>query len=78
MWTLSERSRVGDARDPRITDFAILAEHYFGEAANLAPYDDRIAGWQGGVRLALGEIHADERTTRTGYFQLRDSVRRYP
>lgn len=78
LWTLSERSRIGDARDPGITDFAILAEHYFGEAGKLAPYDDRIAGWHGGVRLALGEIHADERTTRTGYFQLRESVRRYP
>ena len=78
LWTLSERSRVGEAVGPGITDHAVLAEHYFGEAAVLAPGDDRIPGWQGGVRLALGSIHEDERTTREGYFQLREAARTYP
>ena len=78
LWTLSERSRVGDAVGPEITDHALLAEHYFGEASALAPEDDRIPGWQGGARLAIGDIHDDQRATRRGYFQLREAVRAYP
>lgn len=78
LWTLSERSRVGDEVGPEITDHALLAEHYFGEASALAPEDDRIPGWQGGARLAIGDIHDDQRATRRGYFQLREAVRAYP
>lgn len=77
LWALSERSRLG-APDPRVTDHALLAERYFGEASALAPEDARIDGWQGGVRLALGDIHQDERRTREGYFQLRHAARAYP
>ena len=78
LWTLSERARVPEAPNPSITDHALLAEHYFSEAIALAPDDTRIPGWRGGVRLALGSIHHDERTTREGYFELRSAARAYP
>ena len=81
LWLLAERSRnevLGEQSDPQITDHALLADHYFDEAGRLRPDDDRVDGWQGAVRLALGSIHADERSTREGYFQLRESVRAYP
>jgi len=78
LWTLSERARVSEAPDPAITDHALLADHYFSESIALAPEDERIPGWRGGVRLALGSIHQDERTTREGYFELRSAARAYP
>lgn len=77
LWTIAERRRVAE-RDPRITDHAVLAEKYFGEAARLSPNDHRIAGWLGGVKLALGQIHQDERLTREGYFMLHDAIRAFP
>ncbi len=72
-----ERSREANL-DPRITDHAILAERYFTEAHRLNPKDHRILGWLGGVKLAMGNIHQDEKLTRTGYFMLQDSIRLYP
>ena len=42
LWTLSERSRGAAAADPGITDHAILADRYFGEAHALASSDARI------------------------------------
>ncbi len=77
LWKIAERSRVPE-QDPRITDHAILAEKYFAEARRLAPGDARIPGWLGGVKLALGQIHQDERLTREGYFMLHDSIALFP
>jgi hypothetical protein len=78
LWALSERSRNKAAPDPRVTDHAILSDRYFAEAALLAPEDTRIDGWQGAVRLTIGSIHQDQRTTREGYFQLQRAKRQYP
>jgi hypothetical protein len=77
LWQISERSRLADI-PPTITDEAILAERYFAEAQRLNPGDDRIPGWLGGVRLALGQIHQDERGTREGYFLLQHAITRFP
>lgn len=77
LWALSERSRNKGAPDPNVTDHAILADRYFSEAAVLAPGDARIDGWHGAVRLALGALHDDERSTRAGWFQLKRAVRDY-
>jgi hypothetical protein len=76
-WKLAERSREPELK-PGITDHAILAERYFEEAYRLAPNDHRIPGWLGGLKLALGNIHKDERLTRTGYFMLQDAKDFYP
>ncbi len=78
LWALSERSRNVGPPDPHVTDHAILADRYFSEAATLAPDDERIGGWHGAVRLTLGALHEDERSTREGWFQLRQAARRYP
>jgi hypothetical protein len=77
LWTIAERVRLPEI-DPRITDHAILAERYFLEAHRLNREDHRILGWLGGIRLALGSIHADERLTREGYYLLHDAIRLYP
>ncbi len=77
LWTIAERTRLTEV-PPGITDHAILAEKYFTEARRLNPSDDRIAGWLGGVKLALGQIHRDERLTREGYFMLHDAIRAFP
>jgi hypothetical protein len=77
LWTIAERFRLAES-DPRITDHAILADKYFAEAHKLNPDDHRIIGWLGGVKLALGQIHQDERMTREGYFMLHDAVRLFP
>ncbi|MDE3018555.1 MAG: hypothetical protein KGI53_06020 [Nitrospirota bacterium] len=77
LWTIAERSRLAEV-PPGITDHAILAEHYFAEAHRLNPEDHRIPGWLGGVKLALGQIHQDERLTREGYFMLHDAIRAFP
>lgn len=77
LWTIAERFRLSES-DPRITDHAILAETYFAEASRLNPEDHRIPGWLGGIKLALGQIHQDERLTREGYFMLHDAIRLFP
>jgi len=77
LWTIAERARNQEL-DPRITDHAILAERYFSEAHRLNPEDHRIPGWLGGVKLALGQIHQDERLTREGYFMLHDAIDLFP
>lgn len=77
LWTIAERRRMPE-QDPGITDHALLAEKYFTEAARLNPGDRRIPGWLGGVKLALGQIHQDERLTREGYFMLHDAIRAFP
>lgn len=77
LWKVSERFREPE-QSPRITDHLILAEKYFAEARRLHPEDHRILGWLGGVKLALGRIHQDERLTREGYFMLQDAIRLFP
>jgi hypothetical protein len=77
LWKIAERARI-DPVPPEITDDLILARWYFEEAHRLAPADERIPGWLGGVTLALGQVHAEERVTREGYYMLRDAVRAYP
>lgn len=77
LWTIAERARLAEV-PPGITDHAILAEQYFTKAHRLHPQDQRIPGWLGGVKLALGQIHRDERLTREGYFMLHDSIRAFP
>jgi hypothetical protein len=77
LWKVSERSRLA-TQDATITDELILADRYFSEAMRLRPDDRRIAGWQGGVRLALGSIHNDERLIREAYYELDGAARAFP
>ncbi len=77
LWAVSERSRL-DRIGPEITDHLILAERYLEEAKHLAPDDLRIPGWLGDVKMALGQIHQDERLTRTGYFMAKGAAQAYP
>jgi hypothetical protein len=76
-WKIAERERVQPLA-PEITDHMILAAWYFDEARRLAPDDARIPGWLGGAKLALGNIHREERLTREGYFILKDAAAAYP
>lgn len=77
LWRIAERARL-DSVPPGITDHMILADRYFAEARRLAPDDDRIPGWLGSTRLALGTIHRDERLRREGYFMLKGAAAEYP
>ncbi len=77
LWTIAERDRDTNA-GPEITDAAILAERYLLEAYKLEPSDDRLPGFIGAIRLALGSIHQDERVTVEGYYTLLDGIKLYP
>ena len=77
LWRVAERERAAE-KSARVTDDLIVAEKYFSEAKRLSPEDARIDGWLSGIRLALGAIHADEKLTRIGYFELKDGVASYP
>lgn len=76
LWTISERARLREL-EPGITDHLILAERYFEEAGRLAPNDERMAGWLGPVKMALGEVHRDERLKREGYVMVRAGADAY-
>lgn len=76
-WRATERVRE-PVRRATVTDDLLVARAYFGEARRLAPEDARILGWLGGVTMALGKIHDDERLVREGYFTLEDGVSAYP
>jgi hypothetical protein len=72
-WRVAERARDPDPR-ATLTDHLLIAERYFTQAELLRPEDYRILGWLGSAKLALGNVHADERWTREGYFMLEDGV----
>ena len=76
-WKAAERTRDG-ADGPMIADHLILAEQYLSQARRLTPADHRIPGWIGGLELALGSFHADDRLKRRGYFRLRRAMQAYP
>jgi hypothetical protein len=76
-WRVAERARDPDLK-PTVTDHLLIAEGYFRQAQKLDPSDARIEGWLGGVELALGKLHADERWLRQGYFTLEDGVSAFP
>jgi hypothetical protein len=77
LWQVSERVRDPDLK-PTVTDHLLVAEGYFRQARQLNPDDARIAGWLGGVEMALGKVHGDERWLREGYFTLEDGVSAFP
>lgn len=76
LWQLSERVRA--PRRATITEHAVLAEKFFSEAHRLDPEDHRILGWLGGVQMAVGGIHQDERKRREGYFTVKEGVEKFP
>ncbi|MEO8180519.1 MAG: hypothetical protein ABI895_16915 [Deltaproteobacteria bacterium] len=76
-WRVAERTRE-PAQRALITDHLAIAELYFVEATGLRPNDHRIPGWLGGVKMALGRIHGNERKSREGYFLIEDGVNRFP
>jgi hypothetical protein len=76
-WRIAEFRRDPDA-GPSITDHFLVAEKFFEEAKRLRPSDPRVYGWLGGIKLALSQLHADEREKREGYFMLRDGVELFP
>ena len=77
LWRIAERAHLQSV-PPEITDHMILADRYFEEARRLAPDDERVAGWLGAAKLALGNIHRDERLKREGYFMLKRAADAYP
>jgi hypothetical protein len=76
-WKAAERWRTPDEGGATIIDHLILAERYLEEAHRLAPQDLRIPGWLGGLRLALGNFHGDERLKTIGYLTLRRAMSDY-
>ena len=77
LWKIAERARLASV-PPEITDHLAVAERYFTEAGTLAPDDARIPGWLGAVKLALGNVHRDERLTGEGYYLLKRSAADVP
>ncbi len=77
IWKLSERNRLGKI-PPEVTDDAVLARKYFGEAVRLNPDDPRILGFYGVTMMAEGRIHKDEKLATQGYFTAKEAVRQWP
>jgi hypothetical protein len=77
LWTISERRRT-KGQDPRVTESALLAEKYFGEALRLEPSDHRLPGFLGITRLVNGNIHADAKLSTDGYLTIQDGVAAFP
>ena len=76
-WRLSERRRLKNI-PPQITDDAVLARKYFGEAVKLDPKDARYLGFHSSMLMSEGNIHNDEYLTRKGYFQGLESIDSWP
>lgn len=77
LWAVAERDRLKPV-PARIIERLALADFYLGEAAQLAPDDARVTGFQAAARMAMGSVHADERWKRMGYFQAKDAISEYP
>src|SRR5882757_4528879 len=77
IWRLAESARL-DTVPATITDDAILARRYFDEAVKLHPGEARYLGFLASATLAEGNIHKDEKLTRTGYYQMLDAVDAWP
>ena len=56
----------------------MLSHKYFSEAVRLAPNDSRFLGFLGGMELAEGSVHGDEKLKRRGYFTLLDAKQAWP
>ena len=76
-WRVSERARLA-APSPTITDDLVLSHKYFSEATQLVPSDVRFQGFLGGMELAEGTVHHDEKLVRRGYFDLLDAKDAWP
>ena len=77
-WRLAERARLAPARDPRVTDHAVLARKYFEEAVRLDPRDARYLGFYAALLMTEGTIHRDEKLRRRGYYTMRDAIAAWP
>jgi hypothetical protein len=78
IWRLSERARLEPARDPTITDHAVLARKYFEEAVHLNPREARYLGFYAALLMTEGAIHRDEKLRRRGYYTMRDAIAAWP
>lgn len=76
-WRMAERARKESA-PATITDDTAVARRYFEEAVRLDPSDPRYLGFLAGHMLIEGNLHKDERLTRTGYFMMREAIDAWP
>lgn len=77
VWRLSEQTRMAEI-PATITDHAVLSRKYFEEAVRLNPNDARYLGFLGGLTVAEGSVHKDEKLVRKGYYILLDSIQAWP
>ena len=77
VWRVSESARLGK-RSATVTDDIVLSHKYFSEAVRLRPDDSRFLGFLGGMEMAEGSVHGDEKLTRRGYFTLLDAKKEWP
>lgn len=77
LWRASERERDPQP-SPRLTEHVVLSRHYLVSARALLPDDARVHAWSAGARLASATLLDDQRERRKAYFDMKDSVGRYP
>lgn len=77
VWRLAERRRFGEVRATVIED-ATLCRKFFGEAHQLEPDEARYKGFYAACIMAEADIHRDERSTRQGYFLMKDAISDWP
>lgn len=77
LWRVSERERDPHP-SPRLTEHVVLARHYLASARTLLPEDARVHAWSAGTELATATLLDDQRARRRAYFDMKDSIPRYP
>lgn len=77
LWRLAERNRL-TVIPPGLTDDAVLARKYFGEAVRLDNKDARTAGFYAIMHMLEGDIHGDVKLSRQGYFLGSEAIRAWP
>jgi hypothetical protein len=76
IWRAAERERLAEPR-PSITDDLLLSQYYFADAVAMT-HDPRYVGFLASMELANGNVHKDEKLTRTGFFRMQDAVAQFP
>jgi hypothetical protein len=76
IWAYAEADK--DITPGQLLTHFELAKKYFGEAYDMNPNDPRIEGFLAGTKLLMGSVSKNEKMTTEGYFQGKESIRKWP
>lgn len=77
MWRLSESRRDAN-RDDSVVEYARLGMDAFERAVEQTPEDSRLVGFLGAAKQAVGSIEDRNTLVQQGWFDTKESTRRWP